>query len=374
MKRLAWTVSLAALLLAAAGALARAPLRAQELTTEQITAKTLPAIVCIFKFNESGNWTAQGTGFFIAPGRLLTDAHVITGAYSLEVVSDGRVANIKHYDHRSGISILKVDKKLDLALIGLSPDNPESLTLEDKDLSFRIGQPVVAFGNPARCLTLASTGIIRGVDDRRTPSELIISAPGGHGSSGGPVCNLRGNVVGIWRAKRNAPLYGLATDVKEITKFLKTPDHPRPLPAAGAIVPRKPNMWKAVWSGFRRVVGAVAGWLWHAAGFFVRLVGLVGIVGVFGLGLVVLAMAVMALIRAYRRPVLPAVLMGLCVIAVVVLWRSPRLSNRLFPKDWQFLVPFAFPFLAAYFFLATRKRIRRERAARARPPQARAQR
>ncbi len=147
--------------------LAPISIRSQDLSTQEIVAKCMPAVVCIQEFDRTGERIGHGSGFFIAPGRILTAAHVVRGAYSLIVESEERDSKNSDFYQRKGIIILKVDNDSDLAVLGVASVDRPSLELEKDDSSLRIGQSVVEFGNPAQCKVVVSTGIIRGLDRSR---------------------------------------------------------------------------------------------------------------------------------------------------------------------------------------------------------------
>jgi hypothetical protein len=320
----------------------------------------MPSVVCIHIFDRSGHWIGWGSGFFIAPGRILTAAHVIYGAYSLRVTSDEVDSKYPFFYQNSGITILKVDKYSDLAVLGVTSVDRPSLELEKDDSSLHVGQSVVEFGNPVKCKVMASTGIIRGLDKSLSPPALILSAAGGHGSSGGPVCNGKGNVIGVWRAgKDDVPLYGLAVYIPTINTFLKTPDHARELPAAFSIVPEKPGFWKRIWTVFSKPVGTAANWLWVAAGIFIRIIGLVVMVCLGPLVLLILSLSVAkAIKKAYRTGLLAAMLLAASAIWIVILRASPSLVTALFEKKGLIWLVILAPVLPVFFFFMLRRRLR----------------
>jgi S1-C subfamily serine protease len=157
---------------------------------EALVKKTSPAVVGI----EHGR--GQGTGLVLAPdGYVLTNAHVIRGSSRIQVeFSDGAA-------HR-GVVVGR-DARTDLGVLKVGAGNLTSLPLADSR-AIKVGQLVVAIGNPFRFERSISLGVVSALD-RSLP------APGGHlhealiqtdaainpGNSGGPLVDADGAVVGI---------------------------------------------------------------------------------------------------------------------------------------------------------------------------------
>jgi hypothetical protein len=135
---------------------------------------------------------AQGTGFLVsADGVIVTNYHVI---------ETGNVAVVKFPDDTAFPvdGVLASDKVRDLAIIKIHGKIFRTLALGDSD-DIQVGEEVVAIGNPLLLESTVSNGIISGV---RTSKEqggkfLQTTAPISPGSSGGPLFNMRGEVVGI---------------------------------------------------------------------------------------------------------------------------------------------------------------------------------
>jgi hypothetical protein len=135
---------------------------------------------------------AGGTGFLVSPdGVIVTNYHVIeSGNVGIVKFSDGTVVPVD--------GVLAADKVRDLAIIKIHGKNFRTLTLGNSD-RMEIGDDVVAIGNPLGLELTVSNGILSGV--RTVKKEggkfLQITAPISHGSSGGPLFNMSGEVIGI---------------------------------------------------------------------------------------------------------------------------------------------------------------------------------
>jgi S1-C subfamily serine protease len=135
---------------------------------------------------------AQGTGFLVRPdGLIVTNYHVIeTGDAAVVKFSDGTVLSVD--------GVLAADKVRDLAIIKIHGKTFRTLTLGNSD-KMQIGEEVVAIGNPLGLELTVSNGILSGVriDKKAGGKFLQVTAPITHGSSGGPLFNMMGEVIGI---------------------------------------------------------------------------------------------------------------------------------------------------------------------------------
>ncbi len=137
---------------------------------------------------------ALGSGFLVEKsGYIVTNNHVVDGADSIRVLfQDGRELEA---------SLVGTDPKTDLALLKVeTQDSLPALAFGDSDHA-RVGDWVLAIGNPFGLGGSATAGIIsaRGRDIRSGPYDdyLQIDAPINSGNSGGPVFNADGEVIGV---------------------------------------------------------------------------------------------------------------------------------------------------------------------------------
>jgi S1-C subfamily serine protease len=149
------------------------------------------AIVTIVMANDDKP-IAQGTGFLVtADGAVVTNYHVIAmGNVALVKFADGSISPVD--------GVLTSNKVRDLAIIKIHSKTLPILTLGNSD-QMQIGEEVVAIGNPLGLELTVSNGILSGVrtDEKAGGKFLQITAPITHGSSGGPLFNMMGEVVGI---------------------------------------------------------------------------------------------------------------------------------------------------------------------------------
>jgi len=149
---------------------------------------------------------ASGSGFIISPdGRIVTNYHVIDGAESGKVVLNDETTF-------TDIKVLGWDKEGDLAIIKISGSGLPAVTMGNSDAA-QIGEAVVAIGSPLGLQNTVSTGII----SARREGFLQTTAPISHGSSGGALFNMMGDVIGITSAgmEEGANL-GFAIPINEV--------------------------------------------------------------------------------------------------------------------------------------------------------------
>ncbi len=140
--------------------------------------------------------TGAGSGVILAPdGYILTNSHVVRDAQQLEVtLTDG---------WRLEASIVGQDPATDLAVIRAYATDLPYATLGSSS-TLRVGQLLIAIGNPLGFQSTVSTGVVSSVgrswrsDDGRLIENIIQhTAPLNPGNSGGPLVDSRGRVVGI---------------------------------------------------------------------------------------------------------------------------------------------------------------------------------
>lgn len=164
-----------------------------------------PGVVSIWVITEQGG--GQGSGFVLdKEGYIITNFHVVEGVPTVEVDFP---SGLKTYGQVIGKD---PDSDLGLVKVNISPDILQPLPLGDSDL-VKIGQTVIAIGNPFGYSGTMTTGIISG---KGRTLDSLRSAPGGDyftasdiiqtdaainpGNSGGPLLNLQGEVIGVNRA------------------------------------------------------------------------------------------------------------------------------------------------------------------------------
>lgn len=138
--------------------------------------------------------TGTGSGVIIHAqrGHILTNHHVIEGADNIIVtLNDGRKYQAK---------IVGVDPRADLAVLQIQAERLVAMRFGDSD-RLRVGDFVVAIGNPYGIGQTVTSGIISALHRNPGISEyenfIQTDAPINLGNSGGPLVNLRGELIGI---------------------------------------------------------------------------------------------------------------------------------------------------------------------------------
>src|SRR5215831_11491735 len=150
-----------------------------------------PSAVAVETFDARGEKLTRGSGFFIDVDRIVTNRHVIEGAYRAEVhLNSGRAYQVK--------SVAAVDAEGDLALLNIDAPANLSRPLSIDRTSPQEGESVVVIGNPFGLEGSATNGIVSAVRDIPGFGRIIqITAPISPGSSGSPVVNMQGQVIGV---------------------------------------------------------------------------------------------------------------------------------------------------------------------------------
>ena len=151
-----------------------------------------PSVVVIYTFDKSGKPISQGSGFFInGKGDVITNRHVIQGAYSAQIKTIGE----KTYT----VDKMLADDSLG-DLVRLSTSTPPG-EVRPVILSKKVpetGEQIVVIGSPKGLEYSISDGIVSAVRNiSGIGAVLQITAPISPGSSGSPVLNMQGEVVGV---------------------------------------------------------------------------------------------------------------------------------------------------------------------------------
>ncbi|HEX8456308.1 MAG TPA: trypsin-like peptidase domain-containing protein [Pyrinomonadaceae bacterium] len=170
---------------------------AQAETLPELVRRLKPTVVALVTYDAKGEPLLSGSGFFIRPGQVLTNLHVVEGARRVEVKTldgKGRIypsAGVLDYDEEADLAVLSVDVPHERTrVIELTNSLPEE------------GEGVFVIGNPLRLEGSVSDGIVSAVREVPNLGKIIqTTAPISHGNSGSPVFNYRGQVVGIVTVK-----------------------------------------------------------------------------------------------------------------------------------------------------------------------------
>ena len=188
---------------------------AQE-TLPALVKRVKPAVVAIATYDANGEALMTGSGFFLTPGQVVTNLHVVRGAARAEIKTlDGKP---KVYPVSGALA---VDEEGDLALLSVDmPAQPARSTVLATELPEE-GEQIFVIGNPLKLEGSVSDGIVSAVREVPNSYRIIqITAPISHGNSGSPVFNLRGQVLGVVTVKvTNGQNINLALEVARVREL-----------------------------------------------------------------------------------------------------------------------------------------------------------
>ena len=166
------------------------PCTAQDLLPELVR-RIKPSAVAIETFDSRGEKLSRGSGFFIDSDRVVTNRHVIDAAYRADVHSyNGSVYAVK--------GVVAIDAEGDLAILKVDSPANQARSLPLDRTSPQEGESIVVIGNPFGLEGSVTNGIVSAVRDIPTFGRIIqITAPISPGSSGSPVVNMQGQVIGV---------------------------------------------------------------------------------------------------------------------------------------------------------------------------------
>ena len=164
--------------------------RAQDFLPELVK-RIKPSAVAIETFDSKDNTIARGSGFFIAPDRIITNRHVIEKSSRVEIhLLDGKRFPVR--------GVLAIDGEGDLALLLVDVPRALAIPLPIVRAVPQEGESIVVIGNPFGLEGSVSNGIVSAVREISGYGKIIqITASISPGSSGSPVVNMMGQVIGV---------------------------------------------------------------------------------------------------------------------------------------------------------------------------------
>ncbi len=207
-------LALALCLLYSAGA--RAQQTQPQDALPQLIRRVKPSVVSVITYNARGEVAVTGSGFFIRPGEVVTNLHVVEGAQRVEIRTfDGKGKTYAVEGLKS------IDEDGDLALMSVEMPAERSRILEVTGAAPEEGERIFVIGNPLRLEGSISDGIVSAVREVPSLGRIIqITAPISHGNSGSPVFNMRGQVIGIVTIKvTNGQNINLAMSAQRLAGF-----------------------------------------------------------------------------------------------------------------------------------------------------------
>jgi len=159
-------------------------------TGSQIAQKSYSSVVMLVMEDSYGQPLSLGSGFFVKQNIVATNLHVIEGAARGYAKIVGKKTK---YDVEG---IAGIDTKRDLVLLKITGVKAPSLSFGDSR-SIAVGDEIYVIGNPMGLEGTLSKGIVSGIRKVEVDTLFQITAPISPGSSGGPVLNIKGEVIGV---------------------------------------------------------------------------------------------------------------------------------------------------------------------------------
>ena len=147
-------------------------------------------VVIVLTYNEKGEPIAQGSGFIVrADGAVVTNYHVISNAKDIKIKSGDKTLDVE--------GLIYTDKENDLVILKVKGENLPVVKLGDIEKT-NVGEKVYVISSPKGLENTISDGILGGIREITPERKILhITAPISPGSSGGPVFNKNGEVIGI---------------------------------------------------------------------------------------------------------------------------------------------------------------------------------
>ena len=159
-------------------------------TVPEIAEKALAATVYLEMQDSNGKTLGFGSGFFVRENLIATNYHVINGAMR------GTAKLVGEFTTYILEGVTAVDQINNLAILTVMGSGVKPLPLGDSDV-VRIGENVYVVGNSKGLGGTFSDGIISSRREKSMKERLLMTAPISPGSSGGPVLNSKGEIIGV---------------------------------------------------------------------------------------------------------------------------------------------------------------------------------
>jgi len=224
------TLDAGAVAAADAGAAKAKPEKPADRTPAELFKEVSPSVVTLSAF-QSSTIEGGGTGFLIGQdGTIATNHHVIENATRVRVKFQGGAV----FDD---VELLVDEPSVDLALLRVDLSTPfDGSRLDVKPLPLAnsdevvVGEHAIVIGNPLGLESTLTDGLVSSRRIYEGRPWIQFSAPIGSGNSGGPVLNMRGEVIGVTTASLNGRDHGaavaqnlnLAVPINELKKLIRT--------------------------------------------------------------------------------------------------------------------------------------------------------
>jgi tetratricopeptide (TPR) repeat protein len=175
------------------------------------------SVVVIFAMDNQGGRKVQGSGFIVDRNKVATNHHVVeTMTEAYVIFSDG--------DIKAVTGVVADSSELDLTVLAVNTGGRPGLVMGD-ELTLRQGDTVYALGAPQGLELSLTNGIVSSF--RKANGQFLIqtTAAISHGSSGGPLFDGAGRVVGVTTSMiSNSPGIYFSIGIGDLKRLLRTPE------------------------------------------------------------------------------------------------------------------------------------------------------
>lgn len=192
-------------------------------TPQEIARNVFQSTVALEMELANGDRVPLGSGFFVAQGLVATNLHVVHGVLKCyaKLVNQINEFFVEGYTH--------IDVERDLVILKVSGANTTQLLWGNSD-NVQVGDTIYAVGNPRGLQGTFSDGIISSIRSDANGKILQMTAPISPGSSGGPVLNEKGNVIGVsFMSFRDGQNLNFAIPSSHLSALLAKPANLQPL-------------------------------------------------------------------------------------------------------------------------------------------------
>jgi tetratricopeptide (TPR) repeat protein len=228
----------------------------QPLELTDIVAATKPGVVAVIVYNESGELLRQGSGFFVSNETVVTSLHVLRDAKKGLI----RMANGSEFSIQG---VVADDEHADLAMLSINGVPKDVKPLHVADRVVREGERVIVIGSPMGLESSVSDGVIAALRKLPEFGDIIqITAAVSPGSSGSPVLDSQGQVIGVVRSQiRDGQALNFAAPASEVLKLRVGAVRSLPLLAASPDVPKLSDSEREAWNAWMaKDFRTAAGW------------------------------------------------------------------------------------------------------------------
>ena len=231
----------------------------QAQTVQEVAKKAFQSTVLLVMEDANGQPLSLGSGFFVRDGEIASNLHVVEGAAKgyAKLVGEKTKYDIE--------AVTAVDAGRDLVVLKIAGGRSQVLPLGNSD-AVKVGESVFAVGNPQGLEGTFSQGIVSSIREVGGDKLLQITAPISPGSSGGPVLNEKGDVIGVSVATfRGGQNLNFAIPSGYLKSLVASTGQPKPLAQAKVAKGQKSILADLGGRSTEGVVGGQLTWEYEAA-------------------------------------------------------------------------------------------------------------